>query len=272
MSGGATGRRDEGTVRPGDYDEQARTYDRTRGASPTVVRALLKHLGSPDGGTLLDIAGGTGTYAQVLEARGFRVTVVDAASAMLARSVPKLGRGRQVAGDAMALPFRDGTFGCATCIVAIHLFADRSAAFREARRVIREGPLVVVAYTRENLSTLFVHEYFGGQWPGGEGFSAAEVEDELHGAGFSRVEGETFVYTDTAGGSLVALHTDPYRLAGPAYLRNTSFWHRLDPQTRRAGLARLEADLRSGALQERVEASVQAATRTGHGTVFAATP
>ena len=63
---------------PGNYAEQAKTYDRTRGASPTIVRALGRYLGPPDNRVLLDIAGGTGNYAQVFQARGFRVIVLDA--------------------------------------------------------------------------------------------------------------------------------------------------------------------------------------------------
>src|SRR5437867_24123 len=72
--------------RPGNYAEQARTYDYTRGASPTVVRAMGRHLGQPVGRTLLDIAGGTGNYGQVFAARGFRVFVLDASMEMLAHA------------------------------------------------------------------------------------------------------------------------------------------------------------------------------------------
>jgi hypothetical protein len=80
------------------------------------------------------------------------------------------------------------------------------------------------------------------------------------------------VYTDTVDGSLNALHTDPLRLAGPAYLRNTSFWHRLDEDTRDAGLRALARDLRSGELKRRVEAGLRQAVQHGHGTAFAAWP
>src|SRR5207244_37020 len=45
-----------GPIRPGNYALQAETYDRTRGASPTVVRLMSKHLGPSEGRRLLDIA------------------------------------------------------------------------------------------------------------------------------------------------------------------------------------------------------------------------
>ena len=48
-------KRDE---RPGRYATQARTYDLTRSASPTVVRPVSKYLGPANGRRLLEIAAG----------------------------------------------------------------------------------------------------------------------------------------------------------------------------------------------------------------------
>jgi SAM-dependent methyltransferase len=258
-------------VRPGNYAEQARTYDYTRGASPTVVRTVAKYLGAP-GGLLLDIAGGTGNYAQVFQARGFRVVVIDASVDMLVHAGRKLGAGRAVAGDAERLPIRDGAADRAIIVNAVHLIEDPLAAFREARRVLRDGPLVMTVFTKENLAALFVYEYFGLSVPITPRPPAEEISALLTAAGFSRVEHEPFVYTDTVDGSLNALHTDAMRLAGPAYLRNTSFWHRIDEETRRTGLDALARDLRSGVLERRVRESFKVAAEHGHGTVFAAWP
>jgi SAM-dependent methyltransferase len=259
--------------RPGNYGEQARSYDLTRGASPTIVERLLRELGGAAGRSLLDIAGGTGNYAVPLEAAGFRVTVADASFEMVERSAPKIGPGRQVVADAAALPLATESFDCAECVVAIHLFGDRIGAFKEARRIMREGPYVVMAYTRDNLQSLFVHEYFSGMWPGAEdAFTSDQIQEEINLAGFSDVTVETFVYGDAEGGSLVAMHTDARLLSDPERLRNTSFWHRLPREVRREGVLRLRQDLRSGVLERRVEESLREARKTGHGTVFTAWP
>ena len=263
----------ERTTRPGNYAEQAKTYDLTRGASPSLVRALAKHLGPADGRSLLDVAAGTGNYTAALKARGFDVTLLDANEQMLARSVSKVGPGAQVAGDALALPFADDSFDCMMMTQALHLIRDHHRVFGEVVRVLRGGPFVLQVYTRENLAPLFVFDYFPGSRPDvGMHPAAGEVERWLLEAGFERVEREAYVYLDTADANLHALHTDHLRLAGPAYLRNTSFFHRLSAETRREGLARLSADLRSGVLEEKVKASFGEATRSGHGTVFAAYP
>jgi SAM-dependent methyltransferase len=263
---------DPGVTRPGNYAQQARTYDYTRGASPTVVRAVAKHLGPADGRSLLDVAGGTGNYAQVLSARGFRVVVLDASLDMLGHAVRKLGPGHCLAGDAVALPIQEAAADCAVMINAVHLVTEPRVALLEARRVIRAGPFVLTAFTRENLAALFVYEYFGLSTPLTPRPPAAEVEAMLEEAGFSTVRSETYVYTDTVDGSLNALHTNALHLAGPAYLRNTSFWYGLDEETRDRGLRALAADLRSGRLEERVKAGLEVALDHGHGTVFAGWP
>lgn len=258
--------------RPGNYAEQAKTYDRTRGASPTIVRTIACHLGSPDGRLLLDIAGGTGNYAQVFQGLGFRLVVVDAELEMVRRAAGKLGPARCVVADAAQLPFKDRSCDCAMLVNALHVLDDPGAAFREALRVLRGGPLILTAFTKENLSPLFVHRYFGLESLPAFHPTAGELEDLLREAGFSEVRRERFVYTDTVDGSLSALHTDALHLAGPAYLRNTSFWHRLGEHARRQGLSALAADLRSGVLARRVQESFQMAATVGHGTVFAAWP
>lgn len=259
---------------PVDYAEQARTYDLTRGASPTVARLLLKHLGPADGRTVLDIAGGTGNYAQLQAARGFRVVVLDRVPAMLLRARPKLEDGGFVmAGDALRLPFADRSFDAAVLVSALHQFSDQGAALAEARRVLRAGPFVLVAFTKENLAPTFIFDYFpGSEPPSGMHLPAEELEALLHRVGFQRVVGEAFVFVDTADANLHALHTDALALAGPAYLRNTSFFHRLPEEVRRAGLDRLARDLRSGRLEERVKESFRLAILHGHATVFAAWP
>jgi SAM-dependent methyltransferase len=257
-------------ARPGRYEIQAKTYDRTRGASPTVIRAVVKHLGPAEGRALLDIAGGTGNYARAFQARGFRPLVLDASIEMLAIVPRKIGSGRAVVGDAERLPIRDASSDCATMVNALHLLSEPAAALAEARRVLRRGPLVLTAFTQENFAPLFLFEYFGRPDEIERRPAATDVEALLRNAGFSDVRYERYVYTDTVDGSLNALHINANYLAGPAYLRNTSFWYRVDEEQRRKGLEALAADLRSGVLEERVKESYKLAVEHGHGTVFAA--
>jgi ubiquinone/menaquinone biosynthesis C-methylase UbiE len=72
-----------------DYSNQARTYDDTRGASPSVLGPLREALQGAPGRRLVDLGGGTGNYALALQREGWDVLVVDREPAMLARAKAK---------------------------------------------------------------------------------------------------------------------------------------------------------------------------------------
>jgi ubiquinone/menaquinone biosynthesis C-methylase UbiE len=259
-------------MRPGNYADQAATYDETRRASPTILAAVREGLGGPAGRRVVDAAGGTGNYAAELHRDGFRVVVADASPEMLARAGAKLPPGSCVASDVATLPFEDASFDCATVISAFHLFADKPAALREIRRVLREGPVVLQVFTRENLVPLFTHEYF--DHPIHEEVRETEAEHValLHGAGFAHVEVRRLAYRGIEDGSLSALQTDAARIADEAALRNTSYWQRMDPEARRRGLERLQRDLANGELERKVRRGLELAKIHGHVTVLVARP
>ena len=255
------------------YDEQAATYDSTRAASPSVTRLLLGFLGDAEDRSLLDIAGGTGNYARVAAEAGFRVLIADREPAMLRRSVDKIGAGRQVIADALRLPVRTASVDTVMCVAALHQFPDPVQALREARRVIREGPFVLQAFTSESLIPSFIFEYFPhSDAPEAVHPSEEEVVGMLRDAGFDRVSHERFVYEDLSDGSVHALQNDPHAVADETRLQNTSFFKKLDPETQRAGLAALQRDLESGRLEERVQEQLALAREHGQGSVFAARP
>jgi SAM-dependent methyltransferase len=60
-------------------------------------------------------------------------------------AVPSLARCNWIAGDALAVPLRSGCCAAVFCIAALGLFADRRAALREMRRVLRPGGLALLA-------------------------------------------------------------------------------------------------------------------------------
>ncbi len=62
----------------------------------------------------------------------------------------------------------------------------------------------------------------------------------------------------------------PDLLVDEARLRNTSFGHRIPPETRVRGLEATRRALATGELGRRVRDSLESAGRVGHGTVFSA--
>lgn len=206
----------------------------------------------------------------MFRSRGFSVLVADRSLHMLAHVKRKLGPGTAIAADAHDLPLGDDAFDAVMIVNALPQFQDPATALSEVRRVIQDGPLVLCTFTSESLAPLFVYEYFEVSAP--DRPTADDVVGMLIAGGFGRVEHERFVYTDSVDGTIPALHTNANYLAGPAYLRNTTLWDRVDEDARRKGLEALARDLRSGVLEERVKESYRLAAERGHGTVFAAWP
>ena len=116
------------------------------GASP--VGAAAEHPKGWDfpglSGHVLDVACGPGTLAFLAAPRVERVTGVDFSPKMIeevrARAEREGVRNLDAeVMDAQALRFADATFDAAFCLFAFMFFPDRSRAFREMRRVIRDG-------------------------------------------------------------------------------------------------------------------------------------
>jgi len=104
-----------------------------------VARQLL-----PAPGRVLDLAAGTGDLTVDLVRYGrHSVVSADFTYEMLAHGQLKVRERApgavQVAADALALPFRDGSFDGASVAFGVRNFHDPRQGLREIRRVIRDG-------------------------------------------------------------------------------------------------------------------------------------
>jgi SAM-dependent methyltransferase len=255
-----------------DFDAWAKTYDDTRGASPSVLRPVLRALGGADGRSLLDIGGGTGNFALPLVDAGFAVTLTDVAPAMTRRAHGKLAPSTAcIVADAGHLPLADATFDCAISINVMRHVPDRGAALREARRVLRDGPLIVKVSTAETIAADWVHAYFptllDHQPPY---FSDDDLIREMRVVGFARVDLDCVVYEDDADGSFQTLKHYPEHLLDEQHLRNTAVFKRLPEHELQSGIARLRSDMESGAVVEVIERHRDLMERHGDGTIFIA--
>ncbi|AUG75087.1 SAM-dependent methyltransferase [Kitasatospora sp. MMS16-BH015] len=105
-----------------------------------VERAALDALVLRPGEALLDIGCGTGSFLAGLGAAGHTgpLTGLDYSPAA-ARACAEAPGVRAVVGDAVRLPFPDGTFEAVTARHMLYHVSDVRAALREAHRVLRPG-------------------------------------------------------------------------------------------------------------------------------------
>jgi demethylmenaquinone methyltransferase/2-methoxy-6-polyprenyl-1,4-benzoquinol methylase len=132
----------------GRYDLMNRLM--TGGRDQAWRRRAARLAAPPPGSLALDLATGTGDLALALlaETPVRAVVGVDFVEGMLRLGGEKLrARGeprvRLLAGDALALPFPDATFGCVASAFLLRNLADLEAGLAEMRRVTCPGGSVV---------------------------------------------------------------------------------------------------------------------------------
>ncbi len=172
-------------------------------SSPSNERALvltvdLDRLGLGAEDSLLDMGCGGGRHAFAAMRRGAQVVAFDADGAELkgvqgmveamteAGEIPPSGSGSSVQGDALALPFADGTFDRVIAAEVLeHIPAD-VAAIRELARVLKPGgrmAVTVPARFPERINWALSTEYH--DIPGGHIriYRQPELEQKLQRAG-----------------------------------------------------------------------------------------
>ena len=138
----------------------------TGGRDQAWRRMVVEECALPPGGTLLDVATGTGDIAyQALRLRpDVRPVGIDFTFEMMA-----VGRSKQsqkvpfVQGDALALPFAADTFDAACSGFMMRNVTDIGRAFSEQRRVVRPGGRVVcleITHPRNRLWRRIFQFYF----------------------------------------------------------------------------------------------------------------
>jgi demethylmenaquinone methyltransferase/2-methoxy-6-polyprenyl-1,4-benzoquinol methylase len=99
-------------------------------------KKAVRSLALEPGGTVLDLAGGTGDLCIDLEAHGLRPISFDLSYGMLAAD--RSGAPR-VQADILRLPVYDGSVDGVTCGFALRNLADLPTFFAELARVVRPG-------------------------------------------------------------------------------------------------------------------------------------
>jgi demethylmenaquinone methyltransferase/2-methoxy-6-polyprenyl-1,4-benzoquinol methylase len=173
------------------------------------------------GDRVLDACCGTGDLAIAAAAAGGKVTGLDFSRPMLERARAKAPEIEWVEGDALALPFADGTFDAATVGFGVRNLSELDKGLKELRRVLRPGGrLAVLEITRpRGFLAPFYRLWFdvlipvaGKVLPGGSAYTylpasvrrfpdpqgLAELMDE---AGFGEIRWRLFA------GGIVVLHS-----------------------------------------------------------------
>jgi demethylmenaquinone methyltransferase/2-methoxy-6-polyprenyl-1,4-benzoquinol methylase len=125
----------------GMFDRLAPRYDRMNriislGLDRGWRRRTVDALAAVSGGTVVDLACGTGDLCRDLAGRGYQPIGIDFSAGMLAAARIDAPL---VRGDGAALPVATASTDGVTCGFALRNFVDLDAVFRECARVLRAG-------------------------------------------------------------------------------------------------------------------------------------
>lgn len=171
---------------------------------------IARRAASLSPGAVLEVAAGTGVVTRALAPKlspGASYVVTDLNQPMLDYAASRQAPDSRIQwrqADALALPFEDATFDLVCCQFGAMFFPDRTAGYREAKRVLKPGGHFLFNVWDRIEENVFANDVtnalaeifpvdpprFLARTPHGY-HDTALIRSELEGAGFSRVMIET---------------------------------------------------------------------------------
>jgi ubiquinone/menaquinone biosynthesis C-methylase UbiE len=175
------------TPKTGPFDRLAKEYDAWFDENHMVFMSELKAIEQlmPEHGTGLEVGAGTGRFAESL---GIKYGLEPA------KHMREMARSRGinvVDGLAECLPFTDSEFDFILMVTVVCFLDDVRKAFAEARRVLKEGGVFLVAFIDRDspLGQLYnVHKDENEFYRHANFYSATEIHQLLNESGFKNLD------------------------------------------------------------------------------------
>lgn len=214
------------------YDTIGINYANLRKPDPRIEAAVWRALGSAE--TVLNVGAGAGNYEPIDR----QITAVEPSEEMIAQR--EASSATVIQGSAEDLPFEDKSFAASMASLTVHHWTDKKKGLQEMRRVTR-GPVVLLTYDPA-FRGFWLTDYFPELITLDEG-QMPRISDYETWLGPVDVEAVPIPH-DCTDGFLAGYWRRPAAYLDPrARAAMSSFWKVGDVST---GLARLEADLKSG--------------------------
>ncbi|MXZ47181.1 MAG: class I SAM-dependent methyltransferase [Chloroflexi bacterium] len=220
------------------YDRIGRGYATTRRPDPRIARRILDALGGAR--SVLNVGAGAGSY----EPDGARVIAVEPSGEMIAQ---RDSAAPVVRATAEALPFAGRSFDAAMAVLTIHHWGDWRAGVTEMQRVATSR-LVILTWDPEPGAGFWLLDYFPGILEMDRG--RFPPLDQLVAATGGRSYALPVPH-DCSDGFLGAWWREPAAYLDARLRAAMSGFVLLPDHEEEDGLARLDADISSGAWERR---------------------
>lgn len=225
---------------PTPYDSIGATYSQTRGEDPRIREAIWAALG--DARSVVNVGAGTGSYEPPQT-----VLAVEPSTVMIAQRPPGLAPAAVTTAEHIPLP--NGSVDAALCILTIHHWPDLAAGIAELRRVARRG--VFFTWDRDVTARFWLLAEYFPEMAAADYAKAVPMERLIELAGQDADVSVVEVPHDCIDGFMGAFWRRPEHYLDPVVRAGISGFSLIGDEDLARGLARLEADLRSGAWENR---------------------
>jgi hypothetical protein len=224
-----------------DYDAQGAAYAQVRQPDPRIAQHVHAALG--DARTVLNVGAGTGSY----EPLDRHVVAVEPSAQMRSQRPRHLAP----AIDAVAehLPFDDGAFDASMAMITVHQWPDLERGLAEMRRVTL-GPVAILTIDRHTIAEHWIAEYCPSLIATDQD-RLPEVDRIAAALGGEVQVTVPSIPLDCTDGFIEAFYGRPERVLEPEVRAAQSGWGFVTDEEEQACVARLRADLESGAWDER---------------------
>lgn len=222
------------------YDRIGGSYRATRREDPRIAASIQGALG--DARSAVNVGAGAGAY----EPTDREVLAVEPSATMIAQRPP--GSAPVIQASAEALPLDDGSFDAALAVNTVQHWGDLRAGLRELRRVARKRVVIFLRDAQAGHPFWLTQDYFPRLDPSRRiSATVAAIQDELP----SVTPRPVPLPRDCVAGVFSAYWARPEVYLDSEARRNISNFALAAAEDLAEGLARLQADLESGAWDRR---------------------
>jgi SAM-dependent methyltransferase len=222
------------------YDKIGTTYTSTRRPDPRISGAIARAL--RDARTVLNIGAGAGAY----EPSDRRVIAVEPSAQMIRQRGP--GTGPVIKATSEVLPFRDRAFDAALALLTLHHWTDWRRGLDEMRRVADR--VVIFTFEPAEFDNFWLTQAYFPEIVEMDRRRCPSVAALVRQLGQCTVD-RIPIPGDCVDGFLAAYWRRPQAYLDPEVRAGISSLALLDSAVVARGVARLEADLESGAWEQR---------------------
>jgi SAM-dependent methyltransferase len=240
------------------YDKIGAHYNKTRTADPYIAKRLYQLLEPVPGGLYADIGCGTGNYLHALASEGLTLYGIDPSETMLKQARMHNPDVRFIKAVAEHIPLADGFFNGAIAVLTVHHWDNMLHGLKEACRILRPGSrFVLFSFTPAQMRGYWLNHYFPEMMEKAMAHvpSKEDMLAMLTAAGFSSVVTHRyFVRADLQDQFMYSNKYKPENYLLPGVRRNASAFALLaSPEEVEGGVARLQADIVSGKINEVIQ-------------------